>query len=438
MDIYCKSILEIKSLLEGGEITSSDLIEDILKKIKEKNESYSVLNHRALEMAKKADKKIKKGNKLNHLSGIPMAVEDSISTRGVLTQSGSKILEDYIPVFDGTVVEKLYDEKAILVGKTNLGEFGIGTKGNLYGTAKAVLDGEAVFGIALDTSGEVRLSSAKYGLFGLRPTYGGISRYGVIAHSSSIDQIGIIGKNVEDLSLVLNTVMGKDDRDSTSIEVGKIDITEMKENNIKDFKIAVAKEYFEDIDEGIKVELEKVVENLGNLGVKIEYINIPSLKYAKVAYDIISSAEFSSNAARYDGISYGYRAKDYKDVEELYKKTRTEGFALEVKGKILFGNYVISEDQYEDYYEKSQLLRSRLQDEFADVFKDYDLILTPVYEETTLGSNLAGLPSMSIPCGDHMEKPVGFQIIANKMKEKDLLKFAYNYKKRVLEGGGGK
>lgn len=438
MDIKCKSISEIKSLLESGALKSENLIEDILENVKKNNKNYSVLNHRAMEMAKKVDEKILKGEKLKGLSGIPMAIEDSISTKGILTQAGSKILEGYIPVYNGTLVEKLYDEKAILIGKGNLGEFGLDTRDNPYGTAQALIDGQAAFGIVLDTSGQVRLASAKYGLFGLRPTYGAISRYGVIAHASSIDQVGIMGKNVEDLSLILNILMDKDNRDSTSVEVEKIDLKVMKESRIEDFKIALGKEYFEALDKDMKEKLEEVIKNLKDLGAKIEYVSIPSLGYAKSTYEIISSAEFSSNSARYDGISYGHRAKDYEDVDQLYKKTRTEGFGLKVKEKILFGNYVISEDQYEDYYEKSQRLRSKLQDEFDNAFKEYDLILSPVNGESVLASNLAGLPSMSLPAEDHMEKPIGLQIIGPKMKEKNLLNFAYSYEKQLLKVGGVK
>ena len=438
MDMYCKSISEIRSLLDSGEITCEKLTNGILKKIEKNNENYSALNHRALEIAEEVDKNRKENQQGNFLSGIPIVVDDSISTMCILTQNNSKILEGYIPVFDAGVIEKLYKEDVILIGKANRGEFGIGSEGKLYCTAKAIAHGEAIFGIALDTSGEVRLGSANHGLFGFRPTYGGISRYGVLAHSSSMDQLGIIAKNVEDLVLILNTVMDKDDKDSASIAIERIDIEKIKSQSIEDLKIGVAVEYFEGLDEEVKKELGKVIESMEKLGVKIDYINIPSLVYGKAAYDIISSGEFSSNAARYDGISYGYRAKDYKDVDELYKKTRTEGFGLEVKEKILFGNYVISEGQYEDYYEKAQKLRSKLQGEFQNVFIDFDLVLTPLDKDSTLGSNLAGLPSMSIPCRAHMEKPIGFQIIGPKLGEENILKLGYNYEKRVLAVGGGK
>lgn len=440
MDIYCKTISEIKALLDNGDLTSEEVIGEILDKVKSNPGNYSVLNHRALEMAKKVDEKKKEGKQLKSLAGIPVAVEDSISTKGILTQSASKILEEYIPVFDARVVEKLYEEEAILIGKTNLGEFGIGSQGNLYGTAKAVKDGEAALGLVLDTSGQAKLGGAKYGLFGIRPSYGLISRNGIIAHSSSIDQIGLISKSVEDMCIGLNVLVGKDEKDSTSVSNGQVDYTKTKNKSIKDFKIGIVKEYFEDSDEVEKKELKATIENLEKLGANIEYISMDSLNYGEAAYEIISSAEFSSNAARFDGISYGYRAKDYKDVEELYKKTRTEAFGLEVKEKILFGNFVINQDQYEDYYEKSQKLRSKLQEDFTNIFKEFDLILTNIDKKSVLGSNLAGIPSMAIPCKAHMENPIGFQIMGEKFKEADLLKFAYAYENEILKSsmGGGR
>lgn len=429
MDMYCKKISEINLLLNNNEITSEDLTKDIFEKIEKNNhENYSILNENALEISKKTD--TKKGK---ILSGIPMIVEDSISTRGILTQSGSKILEGYIPVFDAKVVEKLLDEDAILIGKGNLGEFGITSSKNSYKTAKAVMDGEAVFGIMTDTNGEVRLSAAEYGLIGFRPTYGLISRYGIIARVSSLDQIGIISRNIEDLGIVLSKVVGKDERDSSSIEVEDQNYEIIKEE-IKDLKIGVPKEY----KDKENVEFNVLIENLKKLGAKVDYTDIPSLKYSKASYEIISSAEFASNLAKFDGISYGYRTKEYENIDQIYKKTRTEGFGLEVKEKILFGNFVVNKDNYNDYYENAQKLRARLKKDFEGEFKEFDLILTPVDSESTLGSNLAGLPSMSIPYKENMENFSGFQIIADKFKEEKLLSFAYNYEAEVLDKGGAK
>lgn len=429
MDMYCKKISEINLLLNNNEITSEDLTKDIFEKIEKNNhENYSILNENALEISKKTD--TKKGK---ILSGIPMIVEDSISTRGILTQSGSKILEGYIPVFDAKVVEKLLDEDAILIGKGNLGEFGITSSKNSYKTAKAVMDGEAVFGIMTDTNGEVRLSAAEYGLIGFRPTYGLISRYGIIARVSSLDQIGIISRNIEDLGIVLSKVVGKDERDSSSIEVEDQNYEIIKEE-IKGLKIGVPREY----KDKENVEFNVLIENLKKLGAKVDYTDIPSLKYSKASYEIISSAEFASNLAKFDGISYGYRTKEYENIDQIYKKTRTEGFGLEVKEKILFGNFVVNKDNYNDYYENAQKLRARLKKDFEGEFKEFDLILTPVDSESTLGSNLAGLPSMSIPYKENMENFSGFQIIADKFKEEKLLSFAYNYEAEVLDKGGAK
>lgn len=438
MDIYCKNIREIKAFIDNEEITIEDINEDILNRLKNKDGNYSVLNPKALEIARELDRKRKSGEKIGTLAGIPVAVEDSISTKGILTQNGSKILEDYIPIFDAGVVEKLYEEDAILVGKANLSEFGIKEKEDIFGTAKAVIDGEAVFGISLDTRGEVRLAAAKHGLIGFRPTYGLISRYGIIAHASTLDQIGITTKNLDDLSLVLNTLISKDKRDSTSVEIEKIDYTKVKDKEEESFKIGVPEEYFEELEEDEKEKLKSLMENLKKLGYEVEIINIPTLEYAKGMYDIISSGEFASNLARYDGISYGYRAEDYENVEELYKKTRTEGFGLGVKEKILFGNFVIGQAQYEKYYVRSQKLRSKLKDEFDNIFKEYDLVLTHIDESSTLGSNLAGLPSMAIPYEAHRDNPLGFQIIADKFGEDALLNFAYNYERKVLNTGGAK
>lgn len=434
MDIYCKKINEINLLLNNGETTSEELTREILEKVeKSRDKNYSVLNHRALEVAKEVDRKKEEKKSLNTLAGIPMIVEDSISTKEILTQSGSKILEGYTPVFDAGVVEKLYKEDAILIGKGNVDEFGLGVSNNSYKTAKAVRDGEAVFGIMTDTSGEVRKAASENGLIGFRPTYGAISRYGVIARASSFDQVGVISKKVEDLAVILSKIVGKDERDSASVAVEAQNYESIKKE-LKDLKIGVPSEY----KDGENEEFSSLFENLKSLGVKVEYLDIPSLEYSKVSYEIISSAEFASNLARYDGISYGYRAKEYENVEQLYKKTRTEGFGLKVKEKILFGNFVVNESNYKDYYERAQKLRTRLKEEFVDCFKEFDLILTPVDCKSTHASNLAGLPSMSIPYRSHMENPLGFQIIGDKFGEETLLSFGYNYEREVLEKGGAK
>lgn len=364
---------------------------------------------------------------MRSLKGVTMVVGDNISTKDIKTTASSKMLQDYIPPFNATVVEKLLNEGSLLVGKGSIKEFGVGKAHNPWGTAELVAKEKARFGIASDTEGEVRQSAAHYGLYGLKPTYGLVSRYGLIACASSLDTLGILSKNIEDISRVLGVISGKDPKDSTSLEIGKKDYIEPMDIDIKKIKIGVAKNYLEG---DILESLEKWKE----LGTTIELISMESLDYALESYEIISSGEFSSNMGRFDGIGYGYRTEKYKDIDELYKNSRSESLGEEVKKKILFGNFVLSSGQYEEYYEKSQRIRTMIKEEFDNIFKNYDFILTSVSPIFTVGANLAGIPALSLPL--NKKKPgLGFQILSAALSEERLLGLGRIYDRYILKQG---
>lgn len=406
------------------DISSEEIIGKCLKEIEENDKeikAYKTINGEgALKKAKEIDEKRDK-EQLGKLAGIPMVIGDNISTKGIKTTANSKMLEGYIPPFNATVVERLLKEDAIILGKSNIREFGVGKSENPWGTAAAVVDNEGVIGIASDTEGEVLQSAAYYGIYGLKPSYGLISRYGLIGVASSLDHIGILGRDIKDMALVLEVIAGKDPKDSTSIEMEEVDYTTSLDVDIDGIKIGIPEGY---IEEDILESLEKWKE----LGAIIDYISMPSLDYGIEAYEIISSGEFSSNMARYDGIGYGYRTKNYKNIEELYRNSRSESFGEEVKKKILFGNFVLSSTQYKDYYEKAQRIRAWVKSEFDNIFKDYDYILSPVSSLFTIGANLIGIPALSLPY-----KNKGIQLMTSAFNEEKLLGLGNFYEKTILK-----
>jgi aspartyl-tRNA(Asn)/glutamyl-tRNA(Gln) amidotransferase subunit A len=468
-----KGINELSELIRNKEIKVVELIESQLERIDKtdsKIDAYLFVDHEnALKAAKEIDVKISEGKKLSPLAGIPVAVKDNICTKGVQTTCASKILENFIPPYNATVVDKLNESDAVIVGKTNLDEFAMGgstensafkkTKnpwdldrvpgGSSGGSAAAVASDEAIFSLGSDTGGSIRQPAAHCGVVGFKPTYGAVSRYGLIAFASSLDQIGPFTKNVTDCALVLNSICGHDKLDSTSADLKFPDYTKSLTNDVKGMKIALPREY---IGEGINDEVKNSILSACRLfeknGAIVEEISLPISEYAIPTYYMLSSAEASSNLARYDGIKYGFRADEYKNLLDLYMKTRSQGFGPEVKRRIMLGTYALSSGYYDAYYKKAQKVRALIKKSFDEAFTKYDVIVGPTSPTTafklgektndplemylcdinTVSVNIAGIPAISLPCGlDSNNLPIGLQIIANSFEEEKILKAAYSF-----------
>ena len=416
----------------------------------------------ALEEAKKLDEKRKNGGKLGKLAGIPLAIKDNILMEGQKLTSCSKILENYVGIYDATVVKKLKEEDAIILGVTNMDEFAMGSTtktsyhhktanpwdldrvpgGSSGGAAASVAAQEVPISLGSDTGGSVRQPASFCGVVGLKPTYGRVSRYGLMAFASSLDQIGTLAKTVEDVAICMNVIAGADDYDATVSKNEVPDYTEFLNKDIKGLKVGLPKEYF---IEGLNPEIKKIVDNsvnaLKELGAEIVEVSLPHTKYAVPTYYVLAPAEASSNLARFDGIRYGYRAKDYTDLESLYVKTRTEGFGAEVKRRIMMGTYVLSAGFFDAYFKKAQKVRNLIKQDFENVLAKVDVILTPVapsvafklsdvktpielYLEDifTISANLAGIPAISLPGGLLDNLPVGVQFMGRPFDEGTLIK----------------
>lgn len=472
MKLYEMTLKEVSEKIRKQEITALELTKTILDRIKEVEphvDAYiTITEEQALSRAKEIDEKIKAGEEVSVLAGIPMAVKDNICTDGIKTTCASKMLENFIPPYDATVVKKLNDAGAVMVGKTNMDEFAMGSStenshfkntknpwdldkvpgGSSGGSAAAVAAGQAFYALGSDTGGSVKQPAALTGLVGLRPTYGRISRYGLIAFGSSLDQVGIFTKDVTDCSIVLRELAGKDCMDGTSAEVEVVDYEKYLDKDMSNIKIGIPKEYFvEGIDEDVKAAVLDGVEKLKELGATVKEISLPHTDSAIATYYVLAPSEASSNLARFDGIRYGYKAKDYNSLEELYTKTRTEGFGDEVKRRIMIGTYALSAGYYDAYYKKSLKVRTLIKQDFVDAFKEVDVIIAPtapnvafnIGEKTsdpmamymedacTIPSCLAGVPGMSIPCGFKGGLPIGMQIIGNYFDEATMLKVAHAF-----------
>lgn len=433
MDIFSKDINELIEMIESDQISAEQLILSHIEQIESNDndlKAYITINKEdAINKGKEIEKKKNDGIKLGALAGIPMAVSDDISTKNIRTTLNSKMLDKYIPSFDATVIEKLKREDTVLLGKTNIREFGVGKSDNPWGTATAVANNEAIFGIASDTTGEVRQSAAANFLYGLKPTYGLVSRFGLIGSAPSFEQIGIIAKKIEDISKVFKIVKGKDSKDSTSLDKVEEGFFDDLKGNLKGINIALPKEYFEDD------MISETISTIKMLGANVEYVSIPSLKYVLQVYEIISSGEFSSNMGKFDGLAFGYRTSDFKDIDELYKKSRSESFGEDVKKKIIFGNFVLSSDQYIDFYEQAQRVRGLIIKEFKEVFNRFDVILTPVLNKRsdlekdlfTVSANVVGLPALVMPTIDNSN--VGIQLIGPAFSENKLFAIGAVYSK---------
>ena len=466
------------SLLQDKKITCTELTNEYLSAVKKENENINayvcVTEEKALETAKIVDEKIAKGEKLNPLEGIPMTLKDNISTKGIQTSCCSKILEGYKPIYNATVWDILQNQNAVLLGKTNMDEFAMGSScetsyyggaknphntnyvagGSSGGVASAVGANIAVYGLGSDTGGSIRQPASFCGIVGMKPTYGTVSRYGLVAYASSLDQIGPVTTTVEDCSIVYDAISSYDEKDSTSQGAkGEKTILTLK-NSIKGMKIGIAREYLDGIRDDVRECIEEAIKVYESLGAEIVYFNLPALKYSLPVYYILACAEASSNLGRYDGIRYGYKTPQYKDINEMICKTRSEGFGKEVQRRILLGTYVLSAGYYDAYYKKAQNLRGSIVNAFKSAFQNCDVILAPTVPMTafeagkavsdpietyltdicTVPINIAGLPAISIPCGFNKNgMPIGMQLIGNSFEESKILNTAWQYENIMNE-----
>jgi len=468
------SIAELHKMLVNKEISCTELTREFLKQI-DKNEPkvkafLTVTEETALNKAAEIDKKIAGGGEIGLLEGIPVALKDNICTEGIRTTCASRMLENFIPPYDATVAQKLADAGTVLLGKLNMDEFAMGSTtensafyptlnpwdatrvpgGSSGGSAAAVAAREAAFTLGTDTGGSIRQPSAFCGVVGVKPTYGAVSRYGVVAFASSLDQVGPVTKTVSDNAIVLSTIAGHDPKDSTSVPFVKEDYTQYLENNVKGLKIGIPREFFgKDLNSEVRKVINDALKILEELGAEIEECTMPHIDYAMPAYYIISPAECSSNLARFDGVSYGFRAKADETVE-MFKQTRALGFGPEVKRRIMLGTYALSSGYYDAYYLKAQKIRTLVKKDFDEALAKYDVLISPTTptiayklgEKTDLLSlylgdvytipiNLAGLPAISVPAGFVNGMPVGMQIIAKHFAEGLLYRVAYTYEQNT-------
>ena len=477
MDITNLTVHELKEKLDKKEITISEINKAYVERIKEKepevNAFVTVLAEDALKKAQEVEEKVNNGEIKTPLAGIPIGIKDNICTKGVKTTCSSKMLENFTSPYDATVMEKINSENLITLGKLNMDEFAMGASteysafkktcnpwdlnkvpgGSSGGSAAAVAAGLVPWALGSDTGGSVRQPASFCGVVGLKPTYGLISRYGLVAFASSLDQIGPITKDVKDSAMLLNIIAGHDEKDTTSLNVEKKDYTKALKNDVKGLRIGIPKEYFgEGINKEVKEALEKAIEEYKAMGAIVEECSIPIAEYALATYYIIACAEASSNLGRFDGIRYGYRTSNFKNLRDIFINSRTEGFGKEVKRRIILGTYVLSSGYYDAYYKKAQQVRTLVKKEFDKAFEKYDILITPtaptvafdigqrsnnplemyLADICTVSINIAGLPGISIPCGvDSKEMPIGMQIVGKHFAEETILNAAYTYEQRV-------
>lgn len=471
-------IKKIHDLLTSKQISCKELTEKYLSSINsdnaELNAYVNVTADEALAQAEKVDAKLSKGEEIGLLEGVPMTVKDNISTKGIETTCCSKILTGYKPIYNATVWEKLQNDGAVMLGKTNMDEFAMGSScetsyfggatnpfntnhcagGSSGGVASAVGGNIAAYGLGSDTGGSIRQPASFCGMVGLKPTYGAVSRYGLIAYASSLDQIGPITKTVEDAAIVYDAISDYDPKDSTSQGRKGENTFDTVNNDIKGMKIGIAREYLEGVRDDVKEAVLNAVKVYESLGAEVVYFDMPALKFALPVYYIIACAEASSNLGRYDGIRYGFKTEHYNGTHDMMCRTRSEGFGAEVKRRILLGTYVLSAGYYDAYYKKAQNLRGTIVKAFDDAFTKCDFILAPTVPMTafemdhavsdpietyltdicTVPVNIAGLPAVSVPCGfNDKGMPIGMQLIGNKFREATILNAANAYEKAAPE-----
>ena len=477
MDITELTVHELQEKLKSKELTITEITKAYTDRINEKEKDLqafvTILAEEANKQAEEIEEKIKNGEIKGELAGIPIGIKDNMCTKGIKTTCSSRMLENFVAPYDATVIEKINAENMIDLGKLNMDEFAMGGSteysyfkktrnpwnlnkvpgGSSGGSAAAVASNMVPWALGSDTGGSIRQPSSFCGVVGLKPTYGLVSRYGLVAFASSLDQIGPITKDVYDSAMLLNLIAGHDEKDTTSEKREKIDYTKCLKNDVKGLKIGVPKEFFgEGINEEVKQSLENAIKKYKELGAEIEEFSLDIAQYALATYYIVACAEASSNLGRFDGIRYGYRTKEFKNLKELYRKSRSEGFGPEVKRRIILGTYVLSSGYYDAYYKKAQQVRTLVMNEFDKAFEKYDVILTPtsptvafdigsksdnplemyLADICTVSVNIAGLPGISIPCGvDKEGMPIGMQLIGNKFCEETILNAAYTFEQAI-------
>ncbi len=483
-ELITKSSKEQRQALLNKEVSAVELVNAFYDRIETTDKEIGAYNSLtkdfAMETAKKTDEKIRNNEHLSPLAGIPLALKDNINLKSYPTTASSKILENFISPYDATVTKKLKENLIPIIGKTNLDEFAMGSSnensafkivrnpwnknkvpgGSSGGSAAAVAASEATVSLGSDTGGSIRLPASYCGLVGLKPTYGRVSRYGLIAFASSLDQIGPITKTVEDAALLLNVISGHDEKDSTSLNQTPEDFTQDLKKDLKGLKIGYIKEL---CTEGLAPEVEnavkKSIELYKSAGAEIVEISLPLIKYSIAVYYVIATAEASSNLARFDGVKYGYRTKNPENLYDMYVKTRAEGFGDEVKRRIMLGTYALSSGYYDAYYKKAQQLRRLIKQDFDNAFKKADVLLSPTCPHTafdigskiedplsmyltdiaTITANLAGIPAMNVPVGlDNANMPIGLQLQADCLQESKLLNAAYKLEEAVQFNQYGK
>ncbi|MCX5835977.1 MAG: Asp-tRNA(Asn)/Glu-tRNA(Gln) amidotransferase subunit GatA [Deltaproteobacteria bacterium] len=474
MDLNRLTIHELQEKIRAGEATATDIVRDVFTRIDavelDVHAYISLMKDDAFDEASRADADIRAGN-LRPLTGIPVALKDILCTKGFLTTCGSHILHNYVPPYNATVVEKLKAAGAVFVGKTNMDEFAMGSStetsyygitrnpwdleripgGSSGGSAAAVAADECIASIGSDTGGSIRQPAALCGVVGMKPTYGRVSRFGLIAFASSLDQIGPFTKDVKDCAIMMNVIAGHDPRESTSVPMDVPDYCEYLSRGIEGWTVGIPKEYFiEGIDPEIMASMKKAIGIIEGLGAKCIEMSLPHTEYCLAVYYIIAPAEASSNLARYDGVKYGFRSRDGRELLEMYKKTRSAGFGAEVKRRIMIGTYALSSGYYDAYYKKASQVRALIKRDFEEAFKHCDAIMTPttptpafkIGEKTddplqmylsdifTISTNLAGIPGISVPCGFTGDGlPMGVQFLTGHFEEGKLIQMASAYEK---------
>ncbi|MBO7671993.1 Asp-tRNA(Asn)/Glu-tRNA(Gln) amidotransferase subunit GatA [bacterium] len=472
-ELLKKSATEQAKAIKNKEISAVELTKSALDRIKSLDDKLGAFNSltedTALETAKKVDEMVARGEELPLLAGVPLALKDNMNLKGSRTTASSKILENFVSPFNATITQKLLDNCVPILGKANLDEFAMGSSnensafkkvhnpwnlnkvpgGSSGGSAASVASCEVALSLGSDTGGSIRLPASFCGIVGMKPTYGRVSRYGLIAFASSLDQIGPFARTVEDAANLLEVISGYDTKDSTSLNIPVEHYAQSLNNDIKGKKVGVITNLMgEGLSEDVEKAVKKAIEDYKSMGCEIVELELPSLKYSIGIYYILATAECSSNLARFDGVRYGYRTPDAKNLLEMYTKTRAEGFGPEVKRRIMLGTYALSSGYYDAYYKKAQQMRALVTQEFLKAFEQVDVLISPTCPNTafdlgakasdplamyltdiaTISANLAGIPGLSVPAGfDKDGMPIGLQILAPQMQDARLLNFAYKF-----------
>lgn len=467
---------ELHDRLAKKEISSVEITEAVFKRIDEVEEKVRSLvtqtRDKAMQKAAEVDMKIARGEKIGPLEGIPVLIKDNMCTEGILTTCSSKMLHNFVPPYNATVVEKLKQAGAVIIGKANMDEFAMGSStensrffatrnpwdkervpgGSSGGSAAAVAADETIYSLGSDTGGSIRQPASFCGVVGLKPTYGAVSRYGLIAYASSLDQIGPFAKDVRDCTRVFGTIAGHDPKDSTSAEFAVPDYTSFLTGDVKGLRVGIPREYFvEGTDSGVKELINNAIKKFEELGAICEETSLPHTEYALPVYYIIAPAEASSNLARYDGVKYGYRDESAEDMVTMYMRTRSEGFGTEVKRRIMLGTYALSSGYYDAYYLKALKVRTLIKQDFDRAFENFDILISPtaptpafkfgeksddpmqmyLSDVFTISVNLAGIPGLTIPCGFVDGLPVGLQLMGRPFGEGTLFRAAYAFEQNT-------